>query len=235
MKNNKGEITTKQLVTLIILILSFTVILFLIFRLDLGETSDKQICHNSVVLRSQSKLTTGPLDCKTNYLCISGGGECESLTPTTTIEVDPGDEDEIMQAIADEMADCWWMFGEGDINYVGTDLLGYHCAICSSIGFDDEIGVSITYEDLFNYLEITEKDNSQTYLKYLFDIFEAEDFIEQSVYLTNNYNTPFSFNEKYSVITGRNVELGEDRVIPVYFIKTSDLGETPCDEFITKA
>ena len=52
--NKKAELTTQQLIGLIVLIVSFGVILFLILRLDLGETSKKEICHNSVLLKDKS-------------------------------------------------------------------------------------------------------------------------------------------------------------------------------------
>ena len=51
----RGELTSQQLVTIIILIISFAVILILIFKLNLGQESDKEICHNSVVMNSKSK------------------------------------------------------------------------------------------------------------------------------------------------------------------------------------
>ena len=79
-KNHKGELTTQQIVTLIILVVSFAVILFLIFRLNLGETTQKEICHNSVLMKAKSLPGTGYLDCKTNYVCISGGGECDEFS-----------------------------------------------------------------------------------------------------------------------------------------------------------
>ena len=82
MKEKKGELTTQQLIGLIVLIVSFGIILFFFVRLSLGETSDKEICHNSVVLKSQSALKTGPFDCKTSYVCI--GEECEDFNPTIT-------------------------------------------------------------------------------------------------------------------------------------------------------
>jgi len=238
----KGEITTKQIVTLIILILSFSVILFLIFRLDLGQITNEEICRNSVVLKGQSKLKTGTIDCRTSYVCISGqGGEgCEGINPTKTIEISSKDDDEkrneILNALAEEMASCWFMFGEGKLNYVGLDIGGYHCPICSIVSFDEETQETFSYRDLFNFLETNKKDNSETYLKYLFDVVKAEDFVSQSEYLTSNYDVPFSLEEKYSIITGRNVEFGEDQIVLVHFIKTSDLDQTLCTDFdITKA
>ena len=148
-ENKKGEITTKQIVTLIILIVSFVIILFLLFRLNLGRATDKEICHNSVVLKSAGKGLVGQLDCKTNYLCISGGNDCEGISPTETVKINLNKEDdvikkEIMKVIADEMADCWWMFGEGKVDYIGLGiddaLFGeVNCALCSIISFDEKV------------------------------------------------------------------------------------------------
>ena len=87
-KSKKGELTTQQIVILIVVITSFVIILFLLFRLNLGETSNKEICHNSVVLKSKGKGFIGKLDCKTSYVCISGGGDCEDISPSATIKID---------------------------------------------------------------------------------------------------------------------------------------------------
>ena len=143
--NKKGELTTKKLVTIIVLIASFVIILFLLFRLNLGATTDKEICHNSFVLKSKGQGLVGGLDCKTNYLCITGGGKCEEYNPTETIKISLKGEDEIIKqeitkVIADEIADCWWMIGECELDYGGFwDIQGYHCAVCSIIKFDDTI------------------------------------------------------------------------------------------------
>src|SRR3989338_2930165 len=109
-ENKKGELTTTQLVTIVVLIVSFIIILFLIFRLNPGEQTNKEICHNSVVLKGKTSGFAGSLDCRTNYLCISGGGDCQDAS-TSKIEVDASNKNEIMEAIAKEMADCRYMFG----------------------------------------------------------------------------------------------------------------------------
>jgi hypothetical protein len=111
--------------------------------LDLGATTDKEICHNSVVLRSKAKNLVGELDCKTHYLCISGGGNCEEISPIETIKISLDEEEEIIKqeivkAIEDEIADCWWMFGEGKLSY-GSFLGKFHCAICTIFKFDNKI------------------------------------------------------------------------------------------------
>ena len=240
---NKAELTTQQIVMLIILIVSFVIILFLVFRLNLGETSQKEICHNSVILKERS-LVGVTLDCKTNYICISGGEDCENFNPSETIKIDlnnPDAEKLIMKTIADEMADCWWMFGEGKVDYVG-DYSGYHCAICSIIHFDkeiqDKVSKTITYDDFYSYLENTKKDDSQTYLKYLYG---SPSFSTIKPYLGVNqfsFSDAILFEEKYAVLTGRNKEaLTSDAIVYPSFIKSGELTDkTECTDFdLTKS
>ncbi|MGD9276570.1 MAG: hypothetical protein PVJ67_05335 [Candidatus Pacearchaeota archaeon] len=201
-KNKKGELTTQQIVMLIILITSFAVILFFIFRLNLGEITDKEVCHNSVVMKSQSKLPSGSLDCKTSYVCISGGGECEGINPSETIKLEmETPKEEVMEKIADEMVDCWWMFGEGKVDYVGGINFKNNkaCSICSIIAFDEsmqenkELGGAISYSEFYNYLK-KEKDG-ETYLSYLYNTDNPDDF--GSSYLGNF----FEFDKQYFVLT----------------------------------
>ena len=210
----KGELTTQQLVTLIILIVSFGIILFLIFNLGLGETTNKEICHNSVLLKSKS-VVGGELDCKTNYVCISGGGKCEGFNEDYTIKIDMNPKakskeeknekikNQTMKAIADEMTDCWWMFGEGKIDYVGgiEAIDKSVCSLCSVVAIDKNININKTsYTDFYNYLKSTKKDEYKTYLNYLFEIDEVTD--------TNNFLGTHYFEpgKKYSVITGLSKE-----------------------------
>ena len=84
MKKNKknGEITTQQIVLLIILLISFAIILFFLFRLDLGRQSEDEICHNSVAMRGNSAIPTDavPLKCSRAYVCVTEDGSCEDMT-----------------------------------------------------------------------------------------------------------------------------------------------------------
>ena len=236
-KNSRGELTTQQIVLLIILVTSFSIILFFFFKLNLGEETQKTICRNSVILKGNSVIKSGNLDCRINYLCISGGEDCEGINPTETVEVDISNKEEIMESIANEMADCWWQFGEGKVDYVGS-YIGTHCAVCSTIAFDESLKeITITYKELFEFLEKNKKDGSQTYLEYLFGVSKADSFVSDNDYITKNYDVPFSFDERYSIITGRNKELiSSDSIIPVYFMKTRELDESTCTKYdVTKA
>ena len=236
MEFKKGEMSTQQIVMMIVLITSFLVLLFFLLRLNLQEETQKEICYNSVVSKGVEGFSKD-LDCKTNYLCISGGENCKQIVPTQTAEVD--NKEETLEVISKEMSDCWRIFGEGKVDYTGsTDYIGFHCAICSVVEFDEKIQkLEISYRDLFEFLEKNNQTSSQTYLNYLFAVSKANDFISKSNYLQRNYEANFDLTEKYSIITGINSEVvGPDYVIPVYFMRTKALNETNCDFFdITKA
>ena len=254
----RGEITTQQIVMLIILILSFSVILFLIFRLDLGQITNEEICRNSVILKGKSTFKTGNLDCRTSYVCISGGGDCEGINPTKTIEV-KGDsaeiEKQVMKALAEEMASCWFIFGEGKVDYVsGGAFENVACSICSITSFSEEIGEieSITYEKFYEYLKTAPKSNSQTYLQYLYRTNNLGDFREgfnPQNYLENSLES----GKTYFILTGlikegyvRNYLLSVNKwkfwnteftPQPVIILENTpeNYEAVGCDSFITKA
>jgi len=198
--NNKGELTTQQLVMLIILIISFVVILFLLWRLNLGEETQKEICHNSVVMVAKGKGFIGELDCKTNYICISGGDECEGFVSTSTIKANT--EKEITDALQKEVSDCWWMFGEGKIDYLKTlekGALGKtNCAICDTIKFDKTIQDKFANLNFNNKLIITsEKYSIITGMKskVVFGIGSEELFIGPEIVKTDEINSQLGCGE----------------------------------------
>ena len=172
MKNKSGELSTQQIVLIIILIASFIVILFFLFRLGLGEKSEEQLCHNSV-LQKASVFSDAPLQCYRNYVCITKDGSCEELVKPEKIKATSLDE--VYGALANEMADCWWMFGEGKVEYVGKDVThNNYCSICSQIYFDNSLedieGVKdkkISKDELYDYLTKNNYSNDQTYSQYL--------------------------------------------------------------------
>lgn len=250
-KNRKAELTTKQLVMIIVLIVSFIIILFLLFRLNLGETTIKGVCHNSVVLKGKAGVLAGALDCRTNYLCISGGKDCEGISATSTIKIDTDKKEaknETMKAIADEMADCWWMFGEGEINYLGIsdrDIWGKNtCAICSIVKFDERIlskTPKITYREFYEYLNSLEK-NGETYFSYLYNFMDIEEFQNDVSYLDVDLDNDFILeDEKYAIVTGIKSgaiwgKLKKEIFIWPYYLKSEDIvSEFKCDTFLTKA
>lgn len=247
-KNRRAEITTEQIIMIIVLIVSFIVILYFILRLNPGGTSNAEVCHNSVVLQAKgTKYLGNSLQCKTDYVCISGGGNCAGMTPTSTITVDANDKTQVMKTIADELSTCWDTFGGFKIDYLGPSFSGgSECAVCAIVGLDSKIP-SITYKDFFDYLANTKKDSSQTYLQYLYGFSTVQDFIsiqrESQLYSSGVITT----GDQFSIITGRgeaplggafSIISGGEFILPPVFIKTTDapsfLGGQ-CKTFITQS
>ena len=184
MKNKNGELSTQQIVLMIILIASFAVIIFFLVRLGIGEKSEEQLCHNSV-LQKASVFTDAPLQCYRNYICITKDGSCEELIKPEEVKVKSLDE--VYKTLADEMTDCWWMFGEGKVEYIGKDFTkSNHCSICSQIYFDDSLealeGIEnkkISKDELYEYMTKNEYSKDRTYAYYLFGTNDLSIFKEQ--------------------------------------------------------
>ena len=161
--NKKGELTTQQIVILIVLIMSFVVILYFLFRLNFGESSEKEICHNSVVMKANPVLSKGDvsLNCQRTYICLTKDGSCEAMTNPNIKKVESLPE--IYKVLADEMADCWWMFGEGKVDYLQNKFLKEnYCSICTQLAFDDSFkeipdfdSGEINKDEFYDYLAIT--------------------------------------------------------------------------------
>jgi len=199
-KNKKG-VSTKALITIIFLVVSFAIILFFLFRLNLGKETEQEICHNSVITKSSvigaSNLLkdTVPLNCKTQTICITQDGTCEKLTKPEIKKVE--DKTEVYDVLANQLTECWWMFGEGKVDYVGKEFLtnNVYCSLCSQIAFDDSIDMFDTETssremdklEFYQYLSqttIPETDN--TYWDYLYLVGSPEKAVE--FIQTNNSN-----------------------------------------------
>jgi len=214
-KMKKAELTTQQIVLLIILLVSFIVILFLLFRLNLGKESDSEICHNSVVIKGTAAIPADatPLKCSRTYVCITKDNTCEGMTKPEIKKVKT--EEEIYEVLASEMSDCWWMFGEGKVDYVGKDLTPhFYCSICSQILFDDSLdgieGIEgkISQEEFYSFLENKPtKEGETTYLYYLTGFSDMNSFQgylnEEDAVLSE-----FELNKQYFILTGINSVVG---------------------------
>jgi hypothetical protein len=206
--NKKGEITTQQIVLIIVLIASFVVILFFLFRLNLGKTTDQETCYNSVVQRGSGVLPkeSVPLNCETQYICITKDGSCEKMTSPTIEKVNT--KNEIYNILANQMADCWWMFGEGKLNYVGEGFTKQlYCSICSQIAFDNSANSIFTNgeidkKEFYDYLSKTNYSDEKSYLEYLTGIKDSN-AIAQSITLGK-----IDFNKQYYIMTGIFNQIG---------------------------
>ena len=249
--SKRGELTTAQIVTLVVLIVSFIILIFFLFKLNPAETTAKEACHNSVILSEKGKGLVGGLDCSTSYVCISGGSECTNFVSTSTREIDISDEklarNQTLKALADEIADCWWMFGEGKINYGVAEGTSIKYALCSSIEFDEDVQKNIpeiSYSELYEYMKThtISSDNSQSYLRYIYGVNNPEAIEIQQQFTINIAQDKIFTGQRYSVITGidDNIGVGDtvfpDEFLKVYIIPASETSSRLTDgEFITKS
>jgi hypothetical protein len=246
-KWKKGELTTQQIVVLTILIASFAIMLILLFRLNLNEQTQAELCHNSVILKGKSTSGSGNLDCRTSYVCISGGGKCAEINPTRTIPIDiskTGEEikNQTLRAIAEEMAECWWMFGEGKVDYT-KDLTqtGLDCALCSIIKFGNLNIESISKSELEDFLkkENVNKNSQQKISNYLtaYSLPEKVDLAGKYDIITGrddkSLNLPVVGEISYTKIFG--YEFSDSKILPVTLIDSKKVNEIGCKTFITKA
>jgi hypothetical protein len=138
--NRDGEVMTSQIVKWVLIVVAFVVLIFVViyvFGGFSGSATDKEVCHQSIVVRATARagafdLTEGiPLKCKTEKVCLSlSGGDCEELISTKDSKVkkiklsscgsDGGCNEarkEIMGVFADKMIRCHDMLGEGKLNF----------------------------------------------------------------------------------------------------------------------
>ncbi len=205
-KNKRGELTTTQIVSAIVLIATIIIILIWYTFLNLKGETDQQICRNSVMLVGQKEPvpSLGDLNCRSNYVCISGGGECSDLMASERIKINPEDKGQVMKALADKMVECWWEFGEGKIDYSDPTLLTKtECSVCSLVGFNDQFATTapISYRTFYNYLATTKKDSSQTYLQYLYKTNSLSD-IESGLNPEGYLNNKIDPKKIYFILTG---------------------------------
>lgn len=228
-RSKAGELTTQQIVGITIIIISFVVILYFLFILNPAETNTKQICRNSVVLTDKGNGLVGSLDCKTSY---------QTIASTT--------KNETMAALTNELSDCWWMFGEGKIDYMDASFLGGEvCAICSIVKFEEDTPKevpTISYQELYDYMRTTQKSQSESYLQYIYsvsDLNTIQDFAISN-YLSRNIDT----TKEYFILTGiskkpvwRWFTITGVNPIPVYILEKTpeNYAAVGCDEYITKA
>tara|TARA_Y100000310_G_scaffold333757_1_gene411949 strand:+ start:49 stop:1032 length:984 start_codon:yes stop_codon:yes gene_type:complete len=186
--NKKGALEAKMLISIILLIAGFGIILFVYSQLNWTGNIDREICHESVILRGtlpdtllKSAKEVVPLKCKTKNICVTskifGKGECESdfgkKGKYDTIKInDDKKEDNIKMVFAREMADCWSMMGEGKIQVFKRELTFSEttkkCVICSRINFDSSLSDLKEIKGMSDYLlNYNVPNKNQSYWKYL--------------------------------------------------------------------
>ncbi len=183
--------TNSTIVEIIIIVLSLVIIFIFISYLDLGGDTKKEICHNSVVL-SSTTAGIGHLNCEVYKLCISGGDDCTGdFDKEIKVDLTKKNKeftDQVWKIIADEMADCWSVYGEGKIDYTGLketktqaienwilETEAYSCGVCSTIKFSEKVARELNVQFSAGQIGIRNYylDDSKGLYQYLSDNYYA--------------------------------------------------------------
>jgi hypothetical protein len=201
-RSRKADITANQIITIVILIVSFAVILMFFFMLNIKGNVDAESCKNSIALKAIPVFGRAiSLRCQTQDICLSMGGNCEGMkTGTQTIKVKSGDYIALYGKLAELHRDCFWMMGEGQVD-IGSRI----CAVCNVISFDETIkqkGI-FSQEDYMKYLEehsVPGKDISYLYYFYQQHFWATfKGILIQNKVLTTSEIPPFDPAKKYFV------------------------------------
>jgi len=135
-RGKKGELTSSQIITIVLAIAGFIVVLIFLAILfeDRGE-GDRELCKFSVLTRATSPIgslqASIPLKCTTEKICISASGKKDACKQFAGEEDKSpvklkGSVDEkarkIEETYANAMFDCWNMMGEGKLDvFPGSD------------------------------------------------------------------------------------------------------------------
>ncbi len=183
----KGDLTSEQLIGLIILVISFVVILILYASLNWNPTIDKEVCHQSVIYRATLHEITKnpqivPLKCQTEKICLTNGNECvygkpSKKNPVTTVKLNSDKEKakkEVSDSISNSLLDCHTMLGEGKIQFQPNDWGSKnYCLVCSRFSLDEKAKLEvnqITYPELYNYMLAKKTPDEKSYLYSLYGV-----------------------------------------------------------------
>lgn len=192
----KGEITSGQLILMILLIIGFVIIVYFLYSIfNWNPIIDEQACHESVVFRStvnfgfikSSKIV--PLKCQTEKICMSmSKNDCNQVgkntpnNPVTKINLDKDPikaRQQILDQFAESMRKCHSMLGEGQLLFM-PERIGWgekywtgtnYCLICARIVLDEEAMQKIddiSYAELYRELGTKALPDKKSYLEYLY-------------------------------------------------------------------
>ncbi len=127
-----------QLVIIIVVIVSFMLIAGVVTRWlsRADDTEAERLCHDSVALRVSTALRINPQGKSDDEYFQAIKAQLTTPLLCKTIDTKArGTKNDVMKTIADKMAQCWWLFGQGKYE----DLLsGSKIQVLPSLfGFDD--------------------------------------------------------------------------------------------------
>ncbi len=178
----KGEMTSAQIIGLVILAVSFAVILIFIFAYPWKSDISREACHEQIVLRSTANFRYSdalskaiPIDkCKTRKVCLSmSGNDCEEFGPSTDSDIVEkikiANKEDVKNAFAEELYLCNSMVGGGNLDFLPSNWGdSKYCPPCARIAFDKEAKEKlndISYYELYKKMYATVDNDGRRFLE----------------------------------------------------------------------
>ena len=163
----KGELTSAQIITIVIAIMGFLIVLIALYLIfGGGFQTDEDVCKLSVLTRATAPGAAQnliPLKCRTSKICITNdsSGKCSEQfageSNVQVIKLSGGITDKrkkIEEVSANAMYDCWSMMGEGKLDLFGSATTDFglgkvtsSCVICSRVAIDKSVGNNVLFID----------------------------------------------------------------------------------------
>lgn len=188
---NKRGVARESVINLLIGLAVLVVlvgVLYVVFA-EREDVFTRKICQISVYFSDQTigifhKLGIGGVYCKTYYK------EFEKLK-----------KDEFLEKIAENMRQCWWMWGEGKRDPVGDNLVKWSDYQCFNCYVVEPLGdvPEITLEELENYLQKEYIPDSDTIYWNYFKGFNNNGIIFNFPSLRNSGEPLFKKDKFYTV------------------------------------
>jgi len=181
--NKKGDITTTQIVTIVLAVVGFVIVLGFIYYLNFGQQSEQEICHLSVLGRATAPTLLQaqvPLKCTISKICLTNREDCKQfLGEDDVIKVKlPREKDKAARLIeetsANAMYTCWNMMGQGKLDLFhqvskkifSLDAVESTCVICSRVAVSEDVDQGVLNDVNINeYLKNNEVVPGITYLE----------------------------------------------------------------------
>ena len=183
MVSKRGEITSEQLISLVLVAVGFIIVLAFFTQLGTKDYTSDQLCKFSVLSRATAdEVKTGagsflPLQCTTNKICIVAGkdGKCPQFAGEKDVSyvylpsfADGKDAsftqaaNEISRVNAETLYNCWNNMGQGKLDLFNSvpASVGFApgdkstCVICTRVVLADDV-----------IDEVIERVNVQQYMK----------------------------------------------------------------------
>lgn len=131
---------------LILILLSIAIILLFVINLVpfLSKSGDKAVCKNWVNMQSRAKIAGIQLPSLIESPCVTFSDKIQTKT-----------EDKIYKQLAEDMYDCWDMYGAGKIDFFsdwGWENKENYCIVCNEIEIDKGINKELDIDDFEEYL-----------------------------------------------------------------------------------